>query len=117
MTNSADKSTYDKFLEYRAVVIEAIAKAWQDEVFYEELKADPVVALKDGLDYDFPFNMNLAINPENAVWDPETTVDWIVNTENSLELILPPKPEEGEEAVALAKYNSSHLTFLTEEME
>ena len=106
------ESSYDKFLQFRSVVIQAIAKAWQDEAFHEQLKLSPKVALKEAFDYDFPFNLDLKTNDDNAAWDQTEQGGWLVYEQNDLEMILPPPPAPEQEAVALAAYNAQHISFL-----
>lgn len=106
-------STYDTFLNYRATIIRAIALAWSDEKFKAALFHDPKVALKEAFDYDFPYDMDLTVLNGSATWSPLLTVGWTVTEQNTVELSLPPKPERGQEAIALAQYNAKHLTFLT----
>lgn len=106
-------SNYDTFLQYRAHIIRAIALAWKDHDFKHALTHDPKKALKEALHYDFPYDMDLTIVKHSATWSPEMKQGWVVNTQNTVGLTLPPKPEHGEEAVALAEYNARFLTFLS----
>ncbi|WP_166875268.1 BMA_0021/BMA_0022 family TOMM bacteriocin [Massilia mucilaginosa] len=106
-------SNYDTFLQYRALIIRAIALAWKDPAFKSALYATPKEALKESLRYDFPYDMELAVIPNSASWRPELNAGWICHTQNVVGLTLPPRPEPGEEAVALAEYNARFLTFLT----
>ena len=63
--------------------------------------------------YNFPYDMDLNVLDGSATWSPTLTVGWTVTMQNTVTLALPPKPEAGEESVALAEYNANHLTFLT----
>ncbi|MBC7860139.1 MAG: hypothetical protein H7Z39_15495 [Burkholderiaceae bacterium] len=106
-------SNYDTFIQYRAVIIRAIALAWKDPAFKAELFKEPKSALKETFQYDFPYDMDVNVLDGSARWSPTSTVGWTVTAQNTVRLVLPPKPEAGEEAVALATYNAQHLTFLT----
>lgn len=106
---------YERFLQFRAVIIQAIALGWKDQAFHEKLVNDPKSALKDAFDYDCPFDINMVSNPDNAEWKPEFLTDWQVYKLNDLKMVLPPKPKNKEDkALALADYNTKHLTFLTD---
>ena len=104
--------TYDQFLAYRAAIMQAIALAWRDDNFRGQLIETPKQALKDGIGYDFPFNMELTVDVDNATWDPLTVADWRVTHRSRLQMVLPPAPPMAERVEALAAYNASHLTFL-----
>jgi ribosomally synthesized peptide (two-chain TOMM family) len=107
-------SDYDTFLNYRAVIIRAAARAWKDHAFREQLLADPKSALKEAFNYDFPYDMDVGVLNNSAAWRPRYDVGWVVHKQNIVSLPLPPKPDDDdEEATALAAYNAEHLTFLT----
>ncbi|KVE38735.1 BMA_0021/BMA_0022 family TOMM bacteriocin [Burkholderia sp. TSV86] len=110
MDHSANLPTYEQFLEFRAAVIRAIAVAWNDNDYLDQLLADPVKALHDKFDYRFPLAVDLKAVAETATWTPETTAGWTCIKNNVLELVLPPAPPQDQEAVALAAYNSRNLT-------
>lgn len=103
--------TYDRFIAYRAAVMRAIARAWSDPQYYEKLKKDPKEALKD-VNYTFPFDMDLGVDADNALWRPTTVADWYVRQRNTLTMVLPPAPPLEQQPEALANFNSFHLTFL-----
>lgn len=116
-------STYDKFLKFRAVIIQAIALAWEDPKYKKRLIEAPKEALKEAFNYNFPFDMNMTIDVDNATWKPLLNAGWVVHIPNTLELVLPPKPDNKglspreevlNQARALAAYNVTHLTFLTD---
>lgn len=113
MEHKPTSSNYDTFLNYRAAIIRAIGRAWSDEKFEQALYKEPKGALREAFNYDFPYDMHLKILQGSAKWDPLGAVGWVVSMQNTVELVLPPKPEAGQEAVALAEYNAKHLTFLT----
>jgi ribosomally synthesized peptide (two-chain TOMM family) len=106
------QSTYQKFLYFRATIIQAIAIAWADPEFKQSLLKNPKEALLERLGYKLPFDMHLAAVPDSALWNPSLNLGWISLQEDGLEMILPPKPADGQEAIALAAYNTQHLTFL-----
>lgn len=112
MSNQESYGTYDRFLAYRAAIMQAIALAWRDPAFREKLIADPKRALKEGVGYTFPFNMDIAVLVDNDVWEPDTVGDWRVIEQDHIEMVLPPAPEEAEQLQALAAFNAKHLTFL-----
>jgi ribosomally synthesized peptide (two-chain TOMM family) len=108
-----DYGTYDRFIAYRAAVMRAIALAWRDEQFRKQLIEDPKQAMKAGIGYDFPFNMELRVHTDSATWKPLTVTDWRVDRRNLLQMVLPPRPaNEADRVEALAAFNASHLTFL-----
>jgi ribosomally synthesized peptide (two-chain TOMM family) len=113
MTEQPTGSSYDTFILYRAHVIRAIALAWQDAEFKHALLEDPKQAMHAAFGYEFPFDMDLRALDGSAYWNPTGTVGWTVTAQNTVRLVLPPKPEAGQEAVALAEYNARHLTFLS----
>ena len=106
-------SHYDTFLKYRATIIHAVALAWKDPAFDRALCENPKEALKETLHYDFPYDMDLSIIRASATFNAQLNMDWISHTQNVVSLTLPPCPEPGQEAIALAQYNASFPTFLT----
>jgi ribosomally synthesized peptide (two-chain TOMM family) len=106
--------TYDRFVRFRAAIMRAIALAWKDPAYRTQLIADPKKALKGGIDYDFPFGMDLGVDVDNATWEPTTVGDWRVDHCNRLQMVLPPAPPLAEQVEALAAFNATHLTFLHE---
>jgi len=110
-----DYGTYDRFIAFRAAVMQSIALAWRSDALRESLIKDPKGFMKQHLDYTFPFNIDLAVDNGNAVWEPTTVVDWHVLRRDTLDMVLPPKPETLDQQVeALATFNATHLTFLNE---
>lgn len=103
--------TYHQFLEYRAVIVQAIAVAWHDDAFREALIADPKKALFERFDYQYPFNLTLKAQLDTSEWTPLTNGGWTTLENNVLELVLPPAPAQPEQqAVALAAYNAKHIS-------
>lgn len=114
MTPQDNYGTYDRFIAFRAAVMQAIAQAWRDPKFREKFIEDPKRALKEDIGYKFPFNMDLSVDADNAEWRPLTVTDWRVDIQNRLELVLPPAPQADQQLEALAAFNAHHLTFLAE---
>lgn len=114
---SGKGSVYDDFLEFRAVIVQAVALSWRDSKFKERFKENPKKAMKEYFEYDFPFRMNFiwddTLKDEDYRWYPKGTGAW-VGPSNKLELILPPKPEQGQETIALAAYHLSNLAVWDE---
>ncbi|KKB69664.1 BMA_0021/BMA_0022 family TOMM bacteriocin [Burkholderia pseudomallei] len=108
---SPNVPTYDQFLEYRAVIVQAIAEAWHDAEFREELIAHPVDALHKRFDYRFPMKMHLKVHENSATWTPLTNGGWTTNEVNGLDLVLPPAPPPEQRAAALAAYNARHISL------
>ncbi|GAB6042966.1 BMA_0021/BMA_0022 family TOMM bacteriocin [Endothiovibrio diazotrophicus] len=103
-------SVYDRFLQFRAVIIRAVAVAWKEEAFHEAFKNDPRKALEIRFDYNCPFDIEIKSNPNNAAWDKNLQGDWLVYRRDELRMVLPPKPENPEdELIALTKYNRRHF--------
>lgn len=114
MRDQDNYGTYDRFVAFRAAVMQAIAIAWSDEKFRKELIKDPKAALKSGVGYTFPFNIDLGVDVDNAEWKPLTVADWHVKRRDLLQMVLPPAPEQSEQVEALAAFNATHLTFLND---
>jgi ribosomally synthesized peptide (two-chain TOMM family) len=115
-------TSYEKFIEFRAAIIRGIGLAWQDADYKKRLLQNPKAALLEQFGYRFPFNLELKADDRNATWTPTLNAGWVVHRENTLELVLPPKPKSHDgvdprqqaliEARSLAEYNASHLTFM-----
>ncbi|SDG17240.1 BMA_0021/BMA_0022 family TOMM bacteriocin [Paraburkholderia phenazinium] len=113
MTENTSIPTYEQFLEYRAVIIKAIATAWHDKAFLKELEAHPVETLKERFGYDYPFKIALKVHSPSAKWTPEINGGWTTQKNNTFTLILPPAPAKKEQyALALASYNSNHIYLM-----
>jgi ribosomally synthesized peptide (two-chain TOMM family) len=105
--------TYEQFLEYRAVVIQAIAAAWHDPAFLEYLKDSPKQAMFDRFGYKYPFSLDLKVRTGSAAWTPARTGGWTTQQNDTLQLVLPPAPAQQEQrAAALAAYNTEHIHIL-----
>ncbi|MBN3816778.1 hypothetical protein G3N57_09225 [Paraburkholderia sp. Se-20369] len=105
--------TYEQFLEYRAAIIQAIARAWHSPAFFGELEADPVKALRDQFGYHYPFRLDLKVQTKSSTWTPSVNGDWTSGHKNKLTLVLPPAPKNAEQfAQALAAYNANHITIM-----
>jgi ribosomally synthesized peptide (two-chain TOMM family) len=106
--------TYLQFLEYRAVIIQAIAAAWQDPSFLERLKTHPRETLQERFGYHYPFKLDLKVQPDSSTWTPTRNGGWTTQHYNSLDLVLPPAPQDKTQfAAALAAYNAKHISILT----
>ncbi|MGH8779291.1 BMA_0021/BMA_0022 family TOMM bacteriocin [Paraburkholderia sp.] len=113
MNELASFPTYDEFLEYRAVIVQAIAASWHDPAFLEQLIEHPKAALFERFGYRYPLNLALKVHADSAMWSPPTNGGWITKENNSLELVLPPAPEQQDQfAIALAAYNAKHIDIL-----
>ena len=118
MTQNLRTPTYDQFLECRAVIIKAIATAWHDKRFLEDLEARPVETLKERFGYDYPFKIALKVYPHSATWTPEINGGWTTVHKNKFTLVLPPAPPKKEQhAIALASYNANHITSFGREFD
>jgi ribosomally synthesized peptide (two-chain TOMM family) len=105
--------TYEQFLEYRAVIVQAIAVAWHDDAFRDKLVEDPKKALKERFDYHYPFNLALKAQLDTSEWTPASNGGWTTLENNVLELVLPPAPaDEKQHAIALAAYNAKHISVV-----
>lgn len=109
--------TYDQFLEFRAVIIQAIALAWNDPTFFDQLVEDPKDALEKHFGYEYPVPVELKVQRDTSTWLPDLVGGWKTNQLNALELILPPAPAQEQMAVALAAYNAKHLNPVTTYLE
>ncbi|CAB3750677.1 ABC transporter ATPase [Burkholderia sp. MSh2] len=113
MAQNLRSPTYEEFLEYRAVIIEAIALAWHSPVFLEALETDPIQALSDQFQYDYPFQIDLQVKNDTSRWTPDVNGGWTTLRNNRLTLVLPPAPEDlSQYAQALAAYNANHIDIL-----
>lgn len=114
---SGNGSVYDDFLEFRAVMVQAVARSWSDPDFKEKFEASPKQCLKEYFDYDFPFRIGFkwdeTLKDSDYKWYPKGTGAW-VGPNNKLELILPPKPEKDQASMALAAYHLGHLCLWDE---
>jgi ribosomally synthesized peptide (two-chain TOMM family) len=105
--------TYQQFLEYRAVIVQAIAVAWHDEAFREHLKANPKAALLERFNYRYPFNLDLRVQFDSSAWTPQKNGGWTTLENNALEVVLPPAPAQREQySIALAAYNAKHISVI-----
>ena len=108
-----DHGTYEKFIKYRAVIMQAIALSWRDEAFRNALAKDPKKALLKTFGYEFPFSkIDVQVKLNSAVWDPVTVTDWHVKHRELLRMVLPPAPPQDQRVEALAAFNKTYVTFL-----
>lgn len=120
--------SFVNFLNYRAVIISAIAESWRNPKMHQELVAHPKDTLYKYFGYRFPFDMYLSVDNNSAKYEPSVVNDWRAKIFCEVCLVLPPKPEldrhedeseadyerrlYGEQVVALAEYNQHNLSFL-----
>lgn len=122
MSKSDSISVYDQFLHFRATVIRGIAQSWKDPEFKKFLLANPKEALKEKFNYVFPFDFDLYCRDNSCKFTPTLNLAWTIYKQDTIKIVLPQKPEalpdstEREQvlnqAVALAEFNASHITFL-----
>jgi ribosomally synthesized peptide (two-chain TOMM family) len=112
MTHNLRSPSYEQFLEYRAVIIKAIARAWRDPAYRHLLKENPIAALKT-LGYSYPFKIKLKVQTDTSKWTPGANGGWTTCRQNKLTLVLPPAPAKKEDyAIALASYNANHIDIM-----
>ncbi|EYF06487.1 BMA_0021/BMA_0022 family TOMM bacteriocin [Chondromyces apiculatus] len=105
---------FDQMVRWIHVWPQAVALAWHDAAFKEHLLSDPVLALWNAFNFQFPGGVLLRVQdvPAGApygTWDG-TKGRWTLPP-IALTLILPPPPESGsEQAMALGAYASSGRT-------
>ncbi len=115
--------TYDKFLQFRAVVLCSVAEIWSNPEFKEKFLADPATAMRERFGYVYPFRNSYTLSAQSgaSTYTPLTTLGWTIRTEEKLTLVLPPKPKAKSndpleqallEARALANYNLNHLALV-----
>ncbi len=103
---------YSTFLDFRALVLRAIARAWSKPSYWEKLQYAPRTVFAE-LGYPFPYDIDLEIDSHSAEYRPDLAGDWLCHKFATLTLVLPPAPENpADRAVALADYNYENLTFL-----
>jgi len=105
-------SSFRTFNNFRSVILCAIAEAWANPQFKQDLESKPIEALKSQFAYTFPFDLELVCDPNSAVYEPEVANDWVAKQFSSVTINLPPAPSVEERGVALATYNEKHMTFL-----
>lgn len=106
--------SYTQFLEYRAVIIRAIAAAWRDQAFFNGLKEDPIHQLHETFGYHYPFHFDLKVQDHSSTWTPSVNGGWTAEKLNSLELFLPPAPADKTQYLdALAAYGAKHISVLS----
>lgn len=105
------KPSYDDFLEFRAIILKAIAKCWNDQSAKTFFENDPKGALKEFFNYEYPFNSSITVDKDSAEYRPNLAGNWKANQFSSITLVLPPAPPEEERAAALAALNELHLTI------
>ncbi|MBT8339090.1 MAG: hypothetical protein HKP58_16105 [Desulfatitalea sp.] len=114
---SENKSVYDDFIEFRAIIVQCVALSWSDPTFKEEFNEHPIKTMKEYFGYEYPFDINFRFDREGSDkdyrWYPRGTGAW-VGPNNKIKLVLPPKPPKNQMAIALSAYHVGHL-FLWDE--
>ena len=109
-------STSQKLVEFRTAYLRAIARAWDDGAFREELlKSDDVFRLlrRDRL-FDSPWpQLELRVVKSDDCWEPVETAGWVGGIYDQFVVRLPSAPREDRFwAEALAAYYQQFPTFL-----
>lgn len=90
---------------WQDVWLKAVALSWQDEKFKAALIKDVAKALYNQFGYIVPAGIRIKVKEVDKGWDPDTKT-WdaaALNMTGTLELPLPPKPENlHDEALALS---------------
>lgn len=104
--------TLDSMLEFQEVYLRAIALAWNDPEFKQALLADPHHALGAYFDYKCPWliDLNITEAPAGSGWNPAAQ-RWTL-PENAMTFGVPSRPQQNDEAVALAAYNDAGPSYL-----
>ncbi|MCV6591106.1 MAG: BMA_0021/BMA_0022 family TOMM bacteriocin [Marinobacterium sp.] len=106
-------STYQDFINLRAVIVRSVGLGWRNKKFQKEFMKDPAKAMESTFGYKFPFGFEFSTWDADNSWTPELTGGWS-GENNRLVMMLPPKPENPEEAAeALAAYNLERLNFFS----
>lgn len=105
----------DAMMKFRTVYLQAIAKAWNDKKFLDQLKKDPIGILERTFGFQFPWDVNLEIESVPAtesLWDPVNAGGW-VGRNAVISLWIPPPPKKEEDwAKAWAAYYDRFPSFL-----
>jgi ribosomally synthesized peptide (two-chain TOMM family) len=95
------------FLEFGAIILQAIGLAWEKPAFAASLQKDALRALQGWLHYTSPWNMKIEIK-ESHVAKVSSAGNWIWSLEkNVVTLDLPKAPEIAVQPVALCRYNNA----------
>jgi ribosomally synthesized peptide (two-chain TOMM family) len=111
------------FDAFKVVLLAAIAKAWGDDRFRQELLVDAETALGTIRGYELPWELAISIcDDPAATWHPPQAGDppnqhqsyWSNETPHALTLNLPTKPDGSDltcEPIALAMYNAAGAEY------
>ncbi|MEO1018887.1 MAG: BMA_0021/BMA_0022 family TOMM bacteriocin [Pseudomonadota bacterium] len=113
---------YDSTLHWQVIWPRAIAKAWEDKAFHEELKADPRAAIAKHFDYVLMPDLDLVITdaPADATFDPsqadggygQAAADpWSKLPNLKLHITIPPAPPAELQGVAITTYQDTGRTY------
>lgn len=105
----------DAMMKFRTTYLRAIARAWNDQAFLEDLERDPAGVLKKSFSYDLPWDVELEITSVDAsesLWDPANAGGW-VGRNAVISLWIPPPPNDDKEwSKAWAAYYDEFPCFL-----
>lgn len=113
--------TYETILEFQKVYVRAVALSWRDPEFAKELRKNPKAALANNLGYICPWNLDLEIQANEDIQQPETEKcswsskdgAWKNVPRNGLKVGIPQPPQKNnEQAIALAAYSDAGPTYL-----
>jgi len=106
-------------LHWQVIWPRIIAKAWGDEKFHEEVKANPREAMEAYFGYRLSSNLKLTIEdaPSTTTFKPEdnnpdTKEDpWSNLPPLELTIFIPPAPEPALQAVAITAYQDTGRSY------
>lgn len=113
MPRNYELPEYESLLEFQEVYLQAIALAWKDEDFKQELLNDAETALGKAFGYKNPWSVKLSVvmpNDREAGWNSDQN-RWYL-PRNTIHIGLPKKPDKDEQTMALAAYNNAGPTYL-----
>ena len=119
MATTHPQPSAEPLLEFRLAYLRAIARSWQDEAFRRELldaqDIQPLLNREFALATLWPMlDIRLHVDPDpsmRAEWKPVLTAGW-VGPDDAFVIVLPQKPEEAQEAEALAAYYQLFPNFM-----
>ncbi|WP_338848122.1 BMA_0021/BMA_0022 family TOMM bacteriocin [Massilia sp. W12] len=110
---------YDKFMQFRAVILCAVAECWSNPEFEQAMLDNTPKALFDAFGYIYPFSYRLTAQQGASEYTPRETLGWVINKQEKIRLPLPPKPVAAPgvsqpelEARALANYYLHHISLV-----
>ena len=94
----------------------AIAKAWQNDEYKSLLLSDSKVALKE-FGFNTPPGLTITIREYDGSkqYNPQPHkngwIDMVEELAGEVIMILPPRPDDDQQALALADYNATGVTY------